>query len=69
MKNSIKSFLCFIVFFLNLHSVSFSGEEFIFNVTEIKISDNGNQINGYKGGTVKTEDGDEIIAKEFSYNK
>ncbi len=69
MKNSLKSLIFIVVIFFSLCSVLLSNEQFIFNVTEIEISENGNQINGYKGGTVTTEEGDKIIAKEFSYDK
>ena len=46
-----------------------ANEPFIFNVTEIEILENGNQIKGYKGGTVIIEDGSKIIAENFFYNK
>ena len=69
MKNNIKYFLysivCYLIFFSNVKA----NEPFIFDVTEIQISNDGNQINGYKGGIVTTSDGDKINAEEFSYNK
>ena len=65
LRNSIFILLCFIAFFKNANS----NEPFIFNVTEIEILDNGNQINGYKGGTATTEDGSSITAENFFYNK
>jgi LPS-assembly protein len=46
-----------------------ANEPFIFNVTEIEILENGNQINGYKGGTATSEDGSTITAENFFYNK
>ena len=65
MKNKFRNFLLILVFsqfvFKNVCAV----EPFIFNVTEIEILEDGNQINGYKGGTVISEDGSEIIAKKF----
>ena len=67
MKNNFKSILYCIIIFFSLFSVSLSDEEFIFNVTEIEILENGNKVNGYKGGTVTTKDGDIILAEEFSY--
>ena len=69
MKNKLKSFiLIFFCFFLLCKNVN-SNEPFVFNVTEIEILENGNQINGYKGGKVISEDGSEIIAQNFLYNK
>tara|TARA_B100001121_G_scaffold50791_1_gene44242 strand:+ start:76 stop:2733 length:2658 start_codon:yes stop_codon:yes gene_type:complete len=69
MKNNFKSFVNFIIIFFCWFSISHSNDQFIFDVTEIEILKNGNQINGYKGGTVTTLDGDKIIAEEFLYNK
>ena len=69
MKNKLKSFiLIFFYFFLLCKSVN-SNEPFIFNVTEIEILENGNQINGYKGGTATSEDGSIITAENFFFNK
>ena len=69
MRNKLKSFvLIFICFFLLCKGVN-SNEPFVFNVTEIEISENGNQINGYKGGTATSKDGSIITAKEFFFNK
>ena len=44
-------------------------EQFTFDVTEVEILNNGNQINGYKGGVATTVDGNKIIADTFLYNK
>jgi len=69
MKNKLKSFiLIFFCFFLLCKSVN-SNEPFIFNVTEIEILENGNQINGYKGGTATSKDGSIISAENFFFNK
>ena len=69
MKNKFKRFifilLCFIFVFKSVNA----NEPFIFNVTEIEILENGNQINGYKGGTATSEDGSTITAENFYYNK
>ena len=46
-----------------------ANEQFIFNVTEMEILENGNQVNGYKGGTAISEDGSTITADNFFYNK
>jgi len=69
MRNKLKSFiLIFICFSLLCKGVN-SNEPFVFNVTEIEILENGNQINGYKGGTATSKDGSIITAKEFFFNK
>ena len=69
MKNKLKSFiLIFFYFFFLCKSVS-SNEPFIFNVTKIEILENGNQINGYKGGKATSEDGSIITAENFFFNK
>ena len=69
MKNKLRSFIIiFFYFFLLTKSVN-SNEPFIFNVTEIEILENGNQINGYKGGTATSEDGTTITAEKFFFNK
>ena len=68
MINNFKYFL-FIIFF-SLHSIeNVKGDEpFVFNITEIEILKNGNQINGYKGGTAISKDGSKIIAENFLLN-
>jgi LPS-assembly protein len=69
MKNKFKNYLLIIFFsLLTLKAVN-ANEPFVFNVTEIEILENGNQINGYKGGTAISEDGSTITAKNFFYNK
>ena len=69
MKNKFKIFtfvlLCLIVTLKNL----VADEPFIFNVTEIEILEDGNIINGYKGGTATSKDGTTISAENFFYNK
>ena len=69
MKNKIKSSIfILLIFFLIFKSVN-ANEPFLFNITEIEISEDGNQINGFKGGTATSEDGSTITAKNFYYNK
>ncbi|MDC0481275.1 hypothetical protein OAN41_03370, partial [Candidatus Pelagibacter sp.] len=69
MKNNLRNFFLILIYSLfSLKSV-YAIEPFIFNVTEIEILENGNQINGYKGGTVISEDGSEITAENFFYDK
>tara|TARA_B110000037_G_C17120196_1_gene505468 strand:- start:578 stop:3289 length:2712 start_codon:yes stop_codon:yes gene_type:complete len=69
MKNNFKYFLLILFFGLHIFEDVNANESFIFDVTEIEILKNGNQINGYKGGTAVSEDGSKIIAKNFYYNK
>ena len=44
-------------------------EQFIFDIEEIEILENGNLYKGLKKGTVSTDDGIIIKANEFEYNK
>ena len=69
MKNNLKYFfVCLLIGFAFVKSVN-ANEQFIFDITEIEILDNGNQIKGYNGGTAKTNDGIKIIANNFYYNR
>jgi len=69
MINNLR-YLLFILFVsLSTFEKVEANEPFIFNVTEIEILENGNQIKGYKGGTVIIDDGSKIIAENFFYNK
>ena len=68
MKNSITKIILIIIISLSLFEYSF-GDDFDFNVTEIQVSNNGDIIKGFKGGTV-TSDNDIIIKADFfEYNK
>jgi LPS-assembly protein len=69
MRNKLKSFILIFICFSLLSKGVNSNEPFVFNVTEIEILENGNQINGYKGGTATSKDGSIITAKEFFFNK
>jgi len=69
MKNKLRSFILIFFYFFLLSKSVYSNEPFIFNVTEIEILENGNQINGYKGGTATSEDGSTIAAENFFFNK
>jgi len=70
MKNNI-SFYILIIFLLNLifANISSSKEQFIFNVTEVEILDDGNKFKGLKRGTIISENGVKILANNFEYNK
>ena len=69
MKNKLKIFILFFFYFFLLCKSVNSNEPFEFNVTEIKILENGNQIYGYKGGTATSKDGSIIAAENFFFNK
>ena len=69
MKNKLKNYISILFCFILLSENLNANEPFIFNVTEIEILEDGNQINGYKGGTATSQDGSTITAKNFFYNK
>ena len=69
MKNKFIAIL--LIFILNLMSPSITiADEFIFNATEIKITENGNIVKGVGGGKVTTRNNQIILtANNFKYNK
>ena len=68
MKNNlIKIILILLLSIINTSKVM--SDDFNFNVTELIVTDNGNMYNGINGGTVTTENGIEITAETFTYNK
>ena len=68
MKNSLIKII--LILLLNCICISKSmSEDFNFNVTEMIITDDGNIYNGIKGGSVTTDNGIEITAENFKYNK
>ena len=69
MQNRLK--IIFIITLLNAIFFSLAGanEQFNFDITEIEIIENGNKFIGKKRGIVTTNDGIEIIANEFNYDK
>ena len=69
MINNFKSFIIYSLCILMISFFSNATEQFIFDVTEIEITKNGNVINGYKEGTAITDDGNKIFAQTFNYNK
>jgi len=69
MKSKFAYFLLIIFYSVLTFKAVNANEPFVFNVTEIEILENGDQINGYKGGTATSEDGSTITAKNFFYNK
>ncbi len=69
MKNKSKYILIILILnFLSLINV-YSNEPFNFNITEIEITNNGNILKGYKGGTATTDGGLKIEADAFEYDK
>ena len=69
MKNSLIVYILFsILQFLNFIN-AFANDSFIFNVTELEISDNGNLYKGLKKGSVSSSNGIVISADEFVYKK
>jgi LPS-assembly protein len=69
MINKFISYIFIIFCFFFISNSSKANEPFIFNVSEIEILENGNQINSYKGGTATSKDGSSITAENFFYNK
>ena len=65
----INKFIYFVFVGIILINYSNANEQFNFNVTELDITEGGNLIIGSKNGTVETNDGNEIIAENFVYNK
>ncbi len=69
MKNNLKliSFIIslFLFYIINVNS----SEQFNFNITEVEITEEGNNYKGLKKGIITTNDGIKIIADQFNYNK
>ena len=68
MKNNLLNQII-IIFFIIINSSANSSEQFNFDVTEIEIVDKGNIYKGLNRGTITTNDGIELKADEFEYNK
>ena len=69
MKNKFITVFLISIFSLSLLTLT-EAEEFNFDITELKITNNGNTIKGINGGTVTTKDNQIIItADNFKYNK
>jgi len=69
MKNKLKIYISILFcFYLSSKNVN-ANEPFVFDITEIKILEDGNKINGYNGGKAVSEDGSTITAENFFYNK
>ena len=69
MKNKLIKILSYIIISL-FFSLNLNSEElFNFNVSEIKITQDGNLFQGFGGGEAFTNDGISISAENFEYNK
>ena len=68
MKNKIFVFIIIFSSFINFYS-TYANEPFVFDVTEIEISEKGNKYKGLKRGTVKTNNGIILDADTFEYDK
>ena len=68
MKNKIFKF-AFIIIFLLVPVSSKSQEQFNFDITQIDILENGNKFVGTKRGAITSNNGIEINADEFEYDK
>jgi LPS-assembly protein len=69
MKNKFKIFIFILIYSIFSFKNLYANEPFIFDITEMEILDNGNKINGYKGGTATSEDGSTITGENFFFDK
>ena len=69
MKSKFLNTLFITIWIIFSYSFVNADEDFIFNIAEIEILENGNKINGTNGGTVISDDGSTIDGKNFLYNK
>ena len=69
MKSSLIKFFTSILILIKTITFSVAEEYFVFNVTNIEITENGNLVSGTKGGKVTTTDGFEILGNSFVYDK
>ena len=68
MKSKFATFFLVLVFTLyNLNQVF--GEEFIFEVSDLEITENGNIYKGNNRGTVRTDNQLKLISNNFEYLK
>ena len=68
MKNKILKII--LILFLNLvFTTKAMTDDFIFNVSELEIIENGNIYKGINGGKITTDNGIEITSNTFKYNK
>ena len=68
MKNKFTTFFLIFIFTLcNFNQVL--AEEFIFEVSDLEITENGNVYNGNNRGTIRTDNGLKLISNNFEYLK
>ena len=68
MQNKVFHLIIFILINLFINS-SYANDQFIFDITEVEITKNGNKFKGTKKGIVKTNNGLILISDEFEYDK
>ena len=68
MKNNIFKVILILILNLFIQNICYSNQ-FNFDVTEIEITENGNKFIGKKRGLITTDDGIEIEANQFEYDK
>lgn len=68
MKNKIIIFF-FIILNLSIFSIALAQDEFVFNITELEVKENGNIIIGLKRGEIVTNNNLVIIADKFIFEK
>ena len=68
MKNKFITFFLVILFALSNFS-RVLGEEFIFEITDLEITENGNTYKGNNRGTIRTDSQLKLISDNFEYLK
>ena len=68
MKNKICEIFLILILSLNFFII-LAADEFIFEVSELEVTDNGNVYNGINKGKITTKTGTEITSENFEYLK
>ena len=68
MKNNFLKITSTLILLLSFFNLTFA-DEFIFNITEIEVTDNGNNYKGTKRGKITTSKEIEITSDNFDYLK
>ena len=69
MKNKFNSFYIYLFLYLMFSFTLSANEQFVFDITELEITEDGDRIKGLKRGKVTTNEGFTIVADEFDYDK
>ena len=69
MKNKFNSFYIYLFLYLMFSFTLSANEQFVFDITELEITEDGDRIKGLKRGKVTTNEGFTIDADEFDYDK